>query len=77
MAVVIPTQNRNAAVATDNMTKMMAINLKIPKYDISSAFDDRSVGGRSFKLLELQWPGKPVDAFPGPSTAPSLLATSG
>jgi hypothetical protein len=52
MAVVIPTQNRNAAVATDNMTKMMAINLKIPKYDISSAFDDRSVGGRSFKLLE-------------------------
>ena len=44
MAVVIPTQNRNAAVATDNMTKMMAINLKIPKYDISSAPDDRSLG---------------------------------
>jgi hypothetical protein len=53
MAVVIPTQNRNAAVATDNMTKMMAINLKIPKYDISSAFDDRSVGGRSWSVLQI------------------------
>jgi hypothetical protein len=55
MAVVIPTQNRNAAVATDNTTKVMAINLKIPlklalPYDISSAFDDWTVGGRMVRI---------------------------
>ena len=77
MAVVIPTQNRNAAVATDNTTKVMAINLKIPlklalPYEISSAFDDWTVGGRSSNCANCSREGSPW--FPGPSVAPSLLA---
>jgi hypothetical protein len=90
MATAIPIQNRNAAVATGNMTKLMAINLKIPKlalppnsrtnphiapasikaikkdkYDISSAFDDWTVGGRSFKFARIADGWEVVDAFPG------------
>jgi hypothetical protein len=74
MAVVIPTQKRNAAVATDNMTKMMAINLKrsLSTTSRQPLMTGPLVVGPS-NCSNCSGQGSPwlsVDAFPGPSIAP-------